>query len=385
MHIKRSLEMTLPAGQSCFLWGARKTGKSTYLRERFPEATWIDLLQADTYQKYLLHPYRLREELLKQPTDQRVIIDEVQKVPALLDEIHGLIEQGYQFILCGSSARKLKATGANLLGGRAWRYHFLPLCYNELQTIDWPKIFNHGLIPSHYLSDHPDKERAAYLYDYVMNEVQYEAQLRKRESFARFLEILGTSNSEMIAFSNIARDCGVDSKTVRTYFEILEDMYLGYFCHPFQERSKRQSVQAKPKFYLFDTGLACYLKQYQFQSMMGSDAGKAFEHYVFLELMAYKLMFEKRANIGYWRLKNGDEVDFIFENQACGVKMSDQIHTKHLKGLLSFSDDHPEHTLHVISLEKTQRLLQHHGCEIHIWPIETFLKALWQHQIWASA
>lgn len=260
-YLQRYLSLDLPKGQSCFLWGARKTGKSTFLKERFKGSLYIDLLQADVYQAYFREPHRLRQELLALPPNAPVILDEVQKVPMLLDEVHGLIEaqKGFQFILCGSSARRLKSSGANLLGGRAWRTMFVPFCYPELKTLNWMRIFNHGLIPSHYMSDNPEKSLASYLYDYILTEVQFEANLRKRDTFVRFLDALGFCHGEMINYSNIARDCGVDSKTVRTYFEILEDMYLGYFLPPYRSTMSRQTIQEAPKFYLFDTGIAHYL------------------------------------------------------------------------------------------------------------------------------
>jgi uncharacterized protein len=381
LHISRFLPLDISSGKSCFLWGARQTGKTTYLKRRFPEARFIDLLEADTYQRYLLNPQRLREELELSQEKSLVVIDEVQKVPALLDEAHGLIEKGFQFILCGSSARRLKQTGANLLGGRAWRHHFLPLCYPELKTLDWEKIFNHGLIPSNYLFDDYEKNLAAYLYDYLVSEVQYEAQLRKRDSFVRFIDVLGTCHGEMISFANIARDCGVSGKTVRTYFEILEDMYLGYFVYPYQEKIKRQTIQETPRFYLFDTGLANYLKKYKWQEMRGVDAGRAFEHYLFLELTAYKLLTEKRDLISYWRTKEGDEVDFIIQKNAIEIKMSSSIDKRHLKGLLTFNKYH-KFNLHIVCLEKEKRKVKIEDQEIIIWPVEEFLKTLWDNNFW---
>ncbi len=384
MHIKRYLEIELPPGQSAFLWGARKTGKSTYLKEQFPGSLYLDLLQADEYQAYSRNPERLREEIQARDGPATIIIDEVQKVPLLLDEVHHLIEsnKSLQFILCGSSARRLKSTGANLLGGRAWRYMFMPLCYPEMKELNWHKIFNHGLIPSHYLAPGMiHKFLSSYLFDYILPEVQFEANLRKRESFARFLEVLGISNGEMINCNNIARDCGVDAKTVRTYFEILEDMYLGYHLYPYRSRSKRQIITETPKFYLFDTGLANYLRRYQYTEMAGIEAGKAFEHYVFLELMAYKHLCDKRDQIFYWRTKDGHEVDFIFQDNAFEVKISSSIEKSHLKGLLEFGREN-EFKLHVICFEKKKRIMTAQNKEIHIWPIQEFLDRLWSNDIW---
>ncbi len=383
MTIKRELKLVLPQGQSCFLWGARKTGKSTYLRKNFPDALYIDLLQADIYQHYLREPQNLRQELKVMNGSKIIIIDEVQKVPLLLDEVHGLIEssKNFQFILCGSSARRIKSIGANLLGGRAWRSMFVPFCFAELKELNWHKIFNHGLIPSHYFSDNPERFLASYVYDYVMTEVQIEANIRKRDTFAKFLDVVGFAQAEMLNFTNIARDCGVDSKTVRTYFEILEDMYLGYFIYPYRSKLKRQTVQETPKFYLFDTGVASYLKRFHFKEMIGSEAGKAFEHYIFLELMAYKLLNNKRDEITYWRTKEGKEVDFIFADMAFEVKITTPIQKNHLSGLLSFGKDH-SYKLNVISLEPRRRIINIDNHEITIWPVQEFLTEMWNGNLW---
>ena len=382
-YIKRILNLNLPKGQSCFLWGARKTGKSTFLKERYPDALWIDFLQAEVYQKYLLEPQRLRQELELLPSIPLIIIDEFQKVPELLNEIHWLIEnKKAQFILCGSSSRKLRFSGVNLLGGRAWRFMFVPFCYAELKELNWPKIFNNGLLPSHYFSENPTKSLAAYLFDYVLNEVHMEANLRQKEPFSRFLDTLGFCNGEMINYSNIARDCGVTYKTIQTYFEILEDMYLGYFVRPYKARPSRQIIQEIPKFYLFDTGIASYLKRFHYTEMRGSDAGHAFEHYVFLELTAYRLLKEKRDSICYWRTKDGYEVDFIVQDKAIEVKMSSSISKQDLKNLLIFSENE-EKSLHVVCLESHKRVVKEAGKEINIWPVEEFLKALWQGEVWA--
>lgn len=385
MHINRYLDLNLPKGQSCFLWGARKTGKSTYLKEKFPDSIYVDLLQADIYQLYFKNPERLREEIRACSSNiSTIILDEVQKVPLLLDEVHYLIEskKDLQFILCGSSSKRLKSTGANLLGGRAWRYMFLPLCYPEIKELNWHKIFNNGLIPSHYLAtERVDKFLASYLYDYILPEVQFEANLRKRDAFARFLEVVGISNGEMINYSNIARDCGIDAKTVRTYFEILEDMYLGYFLYPYRSRSKRQIITDTPKFYLFDTALANYLRKYEYKEMLGIEAGRAFEHYLFLEFTAYKYLCEKRDQIFYWRTKEGYEVDFIIQDNAFEVKISTSIDQKHLKGLLEFNKEN-DFNLHVICCEKKKRIISINGITITIWPIAEFLDNLWSHQIW---
>lgn len=382
IDIKRYLKMDLPKGQSCFLWGARKTGKSTYLKQNFPKALYIDLLKSDIFQHYLRSPQKLRQELQSIDEDKIIIIDEVQKVPELLDEIHFLIEEkkNLTFILCGSSSRKLRSTGVNLLGGRAWRSMFLPFCYQELKELNWKKIFNNGLIPNHYLQENSSRSLSSYIFDYVLTEVHLEANLRKRESFARFLDVLGFAQGEMINFSNIARDCGIDAKTVRTYFEILEDMYLGYFIYPFRKQSKRQTISETPKFYLFDTGVASYLRRFEFKEMLGPEAGKAFEHFIYLEIKAYLLLNNKRDNVTYWRTKEGVEVDFIVQNHAFEVKISNSIQDRHIKGLCIFGKEF-DYSLNVIAFEPFKRVIKKNGLTISIWPVEEFLKELWNGNI----
>jgi len=384
MQIDRVLNLELPDNNSCFLWGARKTGKSTYLKALFPNSFYIDLLRADECSIYLKNPEKLRERIFSQDEITTIIIDEIQKVPALLDEVHYMMEtrKSLQFILCGSSARSLKSTGANLLGGRAWRYNFMPLCYNETKELNWDKIFNNGLLPSNYLATKmAEKYLESYLHDYILPEVLYEANLRKKEAFGRFLEVLGISNGEMINFSNIARDCGVDAKTVRTYFEILEDMYLGYHLYPYKSRAKRQMITETPKFYLFDTGLANYLRRYEYKEMTGIEAGRSFEHYIFLELMAYKNLVGRRDHIFYWRTKEGYEVDFIFQNQAFEVKISSDIDKKHIKGLLEFARDE-DFKLNVICFERHKRIATIGDKQVTIWPVQEFLENLWANNIW---
>ena len=218
------------------------------------------------------------------------------------------------------------------------------------------------------------------VFDYILPEVQFEANLRKKENFAKFLEVLGFCQGELINYSNIARDTGVDSKTVRSYFEILIDMYLGYYIYPYNKRSKRQVISNMPKFYLFDTGIANYLRRYEYQEMVGEETGRAFEHYILLELMAYKLLSDLRDDIYFWRTKEGYEVDFILQNHAFEVKISTPIQKSHLKGLLEFSKEHP-HNLHVISLEPRKRVMRIENKEVTVWPVQMFLEQMWKNYI----
>lgn len=203
--LKRILDLALPKGISLFLWGAHKTGKSTFLKQKYPNSLRIDLLQNEICMYYLKNPETLREEILalKDNSQFPIIIDEIQKVPALLDEIHWLLESGnnYSFILCGSSLRKLKHSGANLLGGRAWRQIFTPLVYPELPDFDLLKIFNNGLLPEHYLSiDDSSRSLKSYILDYLIPEIQWESRIRNLGAFSRFLEAMAFSNGELLRY-----------------------------------------------------------------------------------------------------------------------------------------------------------------------------------------
>ena len=225
--ITRLIKIELPKGQSAFLWGPRKTGKTTYLRATFPNSRVYDLLQTDLFLEFVKRPFLLREQLLAASPKQLkepVIIDEVQKVPQLLDEIHWLIEnKGLRFILCGSSARKLKRGKANLLGGRAWRYEMHPLVSAEVADLNLLQALNRGMLPRHYMQEEYHKSLQAYVRDYLKEEVFDEGLSRNIPAFSRFFEAMGFSHGELTNYANIARDCGVDAKTVKEYYQILGD------------------------------------------------------------------------------------------------------------------------------------------------------------------
>lgn len=382
-YYNRLLKMELPKGQSAFLWGARKTGKSTYLRKRFPEATFIDLLQRDQFLKYTTEPQRLREELLAHPS-QTVVVDEVQKVPALLDEVHWLIENtSTQFILCGSSARQLKRQGVNVLGGRAWRYQFFPLVFQELPDFDLLRILTHGLIPTHYDTADPHKPLEAYLEDYIVQEIQAEGLVRNLPAFARFMDALRFSHGEMINYSNIASDAGIDAKTVQSYFTILIDTLMGYFIYPYRKRAGRDIIRDTPKFYLFDVGVATYIKRLSLTTLEGPSAGQALEHYILMELMAHKSLNSLRHEITYWRTKTGLEVDFILGEGkiAIEVKISSRLHSSDLKGIKAFTAEHQPERSFVICQESIARsITTPHGI-IEIIPVQEFLSKLWKNDI----
>ena len=382
-NIKRWLTMDLPQGQSVFLWGPRKTGKSTWLKQTFPSAIRYDFLKTDLVLRFSKQPSLLREELLMMSGDLLkgpVILDEVQKVPAVLDEVHWLIEnKGYSFILCGSSARKLKQGHANLLGGRAWRFEMFPLISPEIGEVDLLKALNHGLLPAHYFGIQPRRSLKAYVQDYLTTEVRAEGLVRNLPSFARFLDSMGYSHGELTNYSNIARDCGVDAKTVRNYYEILEDTLIGRFVPPYVGKAGRQSIISAEKFYLCDVGVAGYLSNRVISECKGESFGHAFEHFILMELWAHRVYTEKDYEVRFWRTKAGYEVDFILGDGevAVEVKGTSRVDRGDLKAIRAFAAERPSCKCIVVCNETSPR--QHEN--ITLLPWRNFLTQLWAGEI----
>lgn len=375
--------MALPSKQSAFLWGPRKTGKSTYLKERFPQSLVYNFLDTDLVLDFAKRPALLREQLLAQDDNvlkYPIILDEVQKVPQLLDEVHWLIEdRGLQFILCGSSARKLKRGQANLLGGRAWRFEMFPLVSAEIEIADLLTVLNRGLIPSHYLEEQYQKSLRAYTTDYLKEEVFAEGLTRNIPAFSRFFEAIGYSHGELTNFSNIARECGVDSKTVKEYYQILEDTLLGTMIAPFKRRQSRQVISQTPKFYLFDVGVAGALTKRHLTEERGELFGKAFEHFIFMELRAHSSLRDLHYAINFWRTKSGLEADFVLGDGqvAIEVKGSSRVDRKELRPLMAFREEYsPRQTL-VVCNERVERIHE----QIRILPWRVFLRELWDGKI----
>lgn len=375
----RFLKLDNIDNESLFLWGARQTGKSTLLKKLFPQAYYIDLLKADEFERYHRHPERLREELILYSNNTIVIIDEVQKVPQLLDEVHYLMtSNNFRFILCGSSARKLRRSGANLLGGRAIRYHLYPLVSAEIPDFNLIKAINNGMLPRHYLAENPHKRLQAYIGDYLQEEIHAEALTRNLSNFTRFLEIAALTSGEMVNYNNIASECGISAPTVKEYFSILEETLIGYIIPAFTLKSKRRVIQA-PRFYYFDVGIVNYLLKRQNLQPGSLDFGKAFEHFILQEIIAYIGYTDSNDSLTYWRTTSGFEVDFVIGKAkiAIEVKSTQEVHTNHLKGLKAFKEEFPNVRSIIISLDKKQRLMN----DIEVFPALTFLQALWKGEI----
>jgi len=375
----RKLSMQYTENESIFLFGARQTGKTTLVRKKFPDARYYDLLKSDVFERLFRAPWLFRQDLDMCSPGELVIVDEIQKIPQLLNEVHWLIHnRQIQFILCGSSARKLKRCGANLLGGRAIKEVLYPLVSAEIPNFDIIKAVNNGLLPQHYLSSYPRKRMQAYVGNYLQQEIQEEAQLRNLRTFSRFLDVAALTNGEMVNFTNIASDCGISSPTVREYFSILEETMFGYFVPSFAKTAKRRIIQA-PKFYLFDVGVANYLTKRKSLQPGSLDFGKAFEHLIIHELTAYLNYSFSEASLSYWRTTNRYEVDAILGDAqvAIEIKSSEEVQSRHLKGLKAFSEEYPQARLIAVSLDPHPRRMN--GVEIY--PVAEFLKKLWSHEI----
>ncbi|MCP4898166.1 MAG: ATP-binding protein [bacterium] len=383
VHIDRILDFELPAGQSAFLWGARKVGKSTFLRRKFPDSIVYDLLQTDLFLELSKKPSLLREQLMALDRDilrSPVILDEVQKVPKLLDEVHWLIEnKGISFVLCGSSARKLRRGQVNLLGGRAWRFEMAPLVSYELQEVNLIRALNNGLIPTHYLQDDARRSLKAYTNDYLKEEIFAEGLARNIPAFSRFFDAMGYSHGELTNYSNIARDCGVDSKTVREYYQVLVDTLLGRFVEPYARRPGRQVITRAPKFYLFDVGVAGAITKRRIPEERGEQFGKALEHLILMELAAHSSYNELDYDIRFWRTKAGQEVDFVLAEGevAIEVKGSSRIERRDFRGLKAFAEDHNPRLSIVVCTERRERILD----DVRIMPWGMFIQRLWNGKI----
>lgn len=374
--LARQVDLTLPRGKSCFLWGPRKAGKSYWIRHHLKEAALIDLLETDTFSEYAARPALLRERHEK--TTRLIVIDEVQKVPLLLDEVHWLIEnRGTQFLLTGSSARKLRKGHANLLGGRAWRRLLLPLSYSEVSGFQLEKALVSGMLPPHFLSENPVEDLRAYVADYLKEEIAAEALTQNIPSFSEFLRVAALTSSELLNYTNIAREAGINQRVVRTYFDILEDTFLGFRVPPWT-RSKNRRLILTEKFYLFDVGVGNYLAR-RHPVPGNSDFGKAFEHFILMELRAYQAYRNPEMKISYWRTSSGQEVDFILGEREAAVEIkAGRVHEGDLNGLKALTEDAPVQKAFVVSLEREPRRIL---SRIEILPWQDFLSLLWSGKV----
>lgn len=377
------LSLPEPGLETFFLWGPRQAGKSTLLKLQYPDGVWVDLLKADEFRRYVARPELLRQELEASGPrpDRQVVIDEIQKVPALLDEVHWLIEnRGLHFALCGSSARKVRRGAANLLGGRAVRYEMRGLTAGEIgDAFDLDRALNHGYLPRIYESAGPRRLLDAYIADYLREEVAAEGLVRNLPAFSGFLDAAALSDGDPVNYSNIARECGVSSPTAKSYFDILTDTLLARWLPRWQRRAKRR-LSGAPKLYFDDVGVVNRLAR-RGELERGSDMyGKAFENWVFHELSAFVSYRDLDEQLTYWRLPSRIEVDFVIGDMRLAVeaKATANITRKHLNGLRTLAEEHPSVRRIVVCLEPRPRRTDD---GIDIVPATDFAHRLWQGDI----
>jgi predicted AAA+ superfamily ATPase len=364
--------------QSFFLFGPRGTGKSTWVVERYPGAVRIDLLDDGVFREFSANPNRLLSVVRGSPPGGTILIDEVQKLPALLSLVHLLIEEkkGWSFVLTGSNARKLKRAGVDLLGGRALLCHMHPFMAAELgEKFNLEKALQTGLLPLVWDSLEPKKVLSAYIGLYLREEVKMEGLVRRVEDFSHFLETMAFSHGGLLNLNNTARETHVKRSTIDSYMEILEDLLLSFKLPVFSKRAKRELV-AHEKFYFFDTGVFQALRRRGPFDTPGEIQGQALEGLVAQHLRAWNSYGDNEHEISYWRTRWGMEVDFVVYGPsgiwALEVKSSDRVKSEDLKGLNAFLDDYPQ-SEGALLYRGTERLKEG---RIHCLPIGEFLRGL---------
>jgi predicted AAA+ superfamily ATPase len=372
--------------QSFFLFGPRGTGKSTLMKSRYKNAVWIDLLRPEILRSYLARPERLYEVVEGSTNNSTIVIDEVQKAPSLLSVVHSLIEEKreLQFVLTGSSARKLKKTGTNLLAGRALKCTLHPFMAAELGSdFSFAHALQYGLLPLLIDKNNPQEILHAYVSLYLQEEIQAEGLVRNLEGFARFLEAISFSHASLLNVTNIARECEVQRKTVENYITILEDLLLAYQLPVFSKRAQRELV-GHPKFYLFDVGVFRTLRPQGPLDKAEEIEGAALEGLVAQHLKAWNEYSTEKHTLSFWRTRSGVEVDFIIYGPksfwAIEVKNSKKIFPNDIKPLEAFLKDYP----------MAKAIVLYRGTEylrlntIHCIPCEDFLRQLKPDQdIWS--
>lgn len=368
--------------KSMFLFGPRQTGKSSFIKHQLlgdDIALFWTLLDGRLRMRILADPGILRQEVeMKNLRDCTIIIDEIQKCPDLLDEIHFLIEdRNIRFLMTGSSARKLKNTGVNLLGGRATERHFHPFNFAEIgkhPDYNLPFIFEHGLLPSMFLSENLDEDLAAYIDTYLTEEIAAEGAARNIPAFARFLTTAALTNSQLLNYTNIANDAQLPVQTVRQWYDVLKSTLLGYQIPPFTKTKKRKAISTA-KFYFFDIAIARSLRNIPVPAEGTTEAGEYFEQLVCMELKTWIDYTRPRSKLTFWRSTSNMEVDFCVDEEiAIEVKLTMNVTEKHMKGLKALREENIFKRYVVVCQEEHPRLVD--GIEILPW--KYFFEQLWK-------
>ena len=363
--------------QSFFLLGPRGTGKSTYLRKNYADALWIDLLKPDEYRRLSAKPEILIELVHANQDKKTIVIDEIQKVPDLLSVVHSLIEEKLDrtFILTGSSARKLKRSGVDLLAGRVIRKTLHPFLLAELKDYSFDKSMKYGLLPIIFVSRMPEEVIDTYISLYIQEEVQYEGLVRNIGSFSRFLEAASFSHASLLNISNIARECQVERKVVENYISILEDILIAFRLQVFTKKAKRETV-SHPKFYFFDTGVFQVIRPKGPLDQPEEISGAALEGLVAQHFRAWNAYKNNPFELYYWRSRNGVEVDFVLYGKAgifaAEVKNTNRIRPENLRSLTEFQKDYPQSKVIFLYRGNEKRMINNILCL----PCDNFLGQL---------
>ncbi len=380
MFISRLLDLpNLLEKKSFFLFGPRATGKSSLIRKQFnSNVPVLNLLEGQLFLRLNEAPYALESIIHAFPVYSTVVIDEVQRIPMLLNEVHRLIEeQKIRFLLTGSSARKLRQHHTNLLAGRAWEAHLFPLTSHEIPNFNLERYLQVGGLPPVYLSEEPQEELHAYVNTYLQQEIQMEALVRRIPAFSRFLTVAALTSGQIINFTSIASDTGIPVSTVREYYQILQDTFLGFLISGWNKTIKRKALSTA-KFYFFDLGVKNTLASIKHLEPAADLYGQAFEHFIALELQAYISYRRLFIPLNYWRSTHGHEVDFILDDRiAIEVKTTQYVAAKHLKGLTVLAEENICQRYYLISFDPINR--KQNSIEILHW--RDFLAKLWEGQI----
>lgn len=384
MYIKRFLDIKKHLEQkSVLLLGPRRTGKSSFIQTQVKPDLYFNLLETSTFSQFAYDPGLLKKAITK---DHHIIcIDEIQKLPNLMDEVHSLIESNkkLRFILTGSSAKNLKKSHTSLMAGRARQLNFLPFNYNEVKDHDFDlkKFLLYGGLPDAYLSSDPWEELKDYAGTYLKEEIQASAFVRKIENYARFLEFAAHSSGHMLNYESLANDAFIPARTIKDYYQLLEETMIGYNLKPFRKKGSRKEVSTS-KFYFFDTGVLNSFVKRKTLSEKTIEYGDLFEHFIFLELKACQLLNRADWELEFWRTQRKDEVDFILGKGEViiEVKASSNFKSEYLNGLKKFKSENRCKRMILVCQTLEKKIID----DIEIYPWQSFLEELWSNDIIVS-
>lgn len=381
MYIERYLDIKKHLSQkSVLLLGPRRTGKSSFILEQVKPDLYFNLLETESFSRFAFDPSLIKKSI--EEHHKIICIDEIQKLPNLMDEVHSLIasNKNLRFILTGSSAKNLKKSHTSLMAGRARQLNFLPFTYNEIKNhhFNLQKFLLYGGLPDVYLSSDPWEELKDYAGTYLKEEIQASAFVRKIENYARFLEFAALSSGQLLNYESLANDSFVPSRTIKDYYQLLEETMIGYNLKAFRKKTSRKEVSTS-KFYFFDMGVLNSFVKRKSLSEKSEEFGNLFEHFIFLELKAYQLLNRADWELEFWRNHNKDEVDFVLGSGevVIEVKSSSNFRLEHLSGIKKFRNEYKSKRQLVVSQVKEKMLVD--GVEVYPW--QDFLEELWNNQI----